>query len=256
MSTVSIFIKPLAVLLEALSSVPCALPTLARLVQRWVQFQGWRVTSLTVLFKTGLRQIATARYSFGFYGAKLCSVLNVIINAGFAVVNVVVCGQILSAVSDYTMTIAVGCVIVAVISYLVSVFGFAIIHTYEKYSWIMAFILSCVLLGQAAPHVSNVPALDTGLGLAGSFLSFLAINFSSASGWCSIAADYYCNYPAKTKFWKIFGLTLAGVTLPTSFITVVGACLGNAALSVAYGPYNDAYEAHGLGGLIREVYHP
>ena len=46
-----------------------------------------------------------------------------IINAGFAVVNVVVCGQMLSAVSDYTMTIAVGCVIVAVISYLVSVFG-------------------------------------------------------------------------------------------------------------------------------------
>jgi purine-cytosine permease-like protein len=162
----------------------------------------------------------------------------------------------LSAVSDYTLTITVGCVIVAVISYVVSVFGFAIIHTYEKYAWIIAFILVCVLLGQAAPHVSNVPALDTGLGLAGSFLSFLAINFSSASGWCSIAADYYCNYPAKTNFWKIFGLTLAGVTLPTTFVTVVGACLGNAALSVAYGPYNDAYEGHGLGGLIREVYHP
>ena len=48
--------------------------------------------------------------------------LNVIINAGFAVVNVVVCGQMLSAVSDYTMTIAVGCVIVAVISYLVSAY--------------------------------------------------------------------------------------------------------------------------------------
>src|SRR5271156_3898670 len=182
MSTVSIFIKPLAVLLEALSSVPCALPTLARLVQRWVQFQGWRVTSLTVLFKTGLRQIATARYSFGFYGAKLCSVLNVIINAGFAVVNVVVCGQILSAVSDYTMTIAVGCVIVAVISYLVSVFGFAIIHTYEKYSWIMSFILRCILVGQATPHITpNAPPFDSGLSLAGGILSFLTLNFAAAS---------------------------------------------------------------------------
>jgi purine-cytosine permease-like protein len=183
--------------------------------------------------------------------------LNVVICAGFAVVNVVVCGQLLSAVSDYTMTISVGCVIVAVISYTFSVFGFAFIHTFEKYSWILAFILICVLIGQAGPHVSSsVPALDTGLGLAGSFLSFLAINFSSASGWCSIAADYYCNYPAKTSPWKIFFLTLFGVLIPTTFVTVIGACLGNAALSVQYSPYSDAYNNHGLGGLIREVYHP
>jgi len=39
--------------------------------------------------KLGLRQIACSRYSFGFWGAKLCSVLNVIIGGGFAVVNYV-----------------------------------------------------------------------------------------------------------------------------------------------------------------------
>ena len=59
--------------------------------------------------KTGLRAIATSRYSFGFWGAKLCSVLNVVVGGGFAVVNVVITGQILSAVSDYTMSIAIGC---------------------------------------------------------------------------------------------------------------------------------------------------
>ena len=39
-------------------------------------------------------------------------------------------------------------------------------------------------------------------------------------------------------------------------MTIIGACLGNAALSVAYPPYADAYTNHGLGGLIREAYHP
>jgi len=39
--------------------------------------------------KLGLRQIACSRYSFGFWGAKLCSVLNVVIGGGFAVVNYV-----------------------------------------------------------------------------------------------------------------------------------------------------------------------
>ncbi|KIW80944.1 hypothetical protein AYO21_10712 [Fonsecaea monophora] len=208
--------------------------------------------------KTGLRQIATSRYSFGFWGAKLCSVLNVIVGGGFAVVNVVITGQMLSAVSDYSMTIAVGCVIVAIVSYVVSVFGFAIIHTFEKYSWIVSFILLCVLIGQAAPHVGpNAPGFPaSNLEIAGSWLSFMAICFSSSSGWCSIAADYYCNYPASTKTWKIFFLTLAGITIPTVFVTVIGSCIGNAAILNAYPPYSDAYENHGLGGLLREIYHP
>jgi len=208
--------------------------------------------------KLGLRAIATSRYSFGFWGAKLCSVLNVVIGGGFGVVNVVVVGQILSAVSDYHMTIAVGCVIIAVIGYVISVFGFALIHTYEKYSWIGTFILLCVLMGEVAPKVdASVPALDTGLGLAGSFLSFLSINFSSASGWCSIASDYYCNYPANTKSWKIFALTFFGISIPTIFATVIGACLGNAAIS---NPANTelaaVYDEHHLGGLLLEAYHP
>lgn len=207
--------------------------------------------------KTGLRQIATSRYSFGFWGAKLCSILNIVVGGGFAVVNIVTTGQILSAVSDYTMTISVGCVIVAIISYVVSIFGFRMIHTFEKYSWIVSFILICVLYGQAAPHIHpTAPGSDAGLVFSGQWLSFMAICFSSSSGWCSITSDYYCQYPAATKPWKVFLLTLFGVTLPTVFATIAGAAIGNAALTVAYPPYAEAYEDHGLGGLLRAVYHP
>lgn len=53
--------------------------------------------------KTGLRQIAVSRYSFGFWGAKLCSILNVIVSGGFGVVCVVITGQMLSAVSDFNI---------------------------------------------------------------------------------------------------------------------------------------------------------
>jgi purine-cytosine permease-like protein len=180
-----------------------------------------------------------------------------VIGGGFAVVNIVICGQMLAAVSDYTMTISVGCVIVGIISYAVSLFGFKVIHTYEKYAWIAGFILIAVLIGQAAPHVDpSAPGYDSGLSLAGSFLSFMAICFSSSSGWCSIAADYYCNYPAKTPAWKIFSLTVAGVTIPTVFVTVIGACIGNAAILAEYPPYATAYDNHGLGGVLREAYHP
>ncbi|KAK0756037.1 hypothetical protein N5P37_011410 [Trichoderma harzianum] len=209
--------------------------------------------------KLGMRQIATSRYSFGFWGAKLCSVLNIVVGGGFAVVNYVVVGQILSAVSGYTMSITVGIVIIAIISYVVSIFGFRLIHTFEKYSWIYTFILICVLIGQAAPHVkTDFPGEDgnSGLVYSGTFLTIVAINFSNASGWCSIAADYYCNFPASTPAWKTFFLTFWGIVIPTTFSVTIGCCLGNAAVTVAYPPYADAYTNHGLGGLISEIYHP
>jgi purine-cytosine permease-like protein len=78
------------------------------------------------------------------------------------------------------MTITVGIVIIAVLSYVISVFGFKLIHTFEKYSWIGTFILLLVLIGQAAPHVDpSIPGKDgsSGLAFAGTFLTILAINF-------------------------------------------------------------------------------
>lgn len=170
-----------------------------------------------------------------------------------------VVGQILSAVSDYKMTVSVGCVIIAVIGYVVSIFGFSIIHTYEKYSWIMSFILTLILVGEMGGKMdTSIPTYLSGIGLAGTWLSFYAICFSSASGWCSMASDYYCNYPASTPSWKIFVLTFFGITIPTSFVTIVGACLGNAAIT--NGEVNtvfaDAYDDHGIGGLLLEAYHP
>lgn len=81
--------------------------------------------------------------------------------------------------TDSYRTITVGIVIIAIASYLISVFGFKIIHTFEKFSWIYTFVLLIVLAAQAAPHTdaslpSNPPS---GLGYAGIFLSILAINF-------------------------------------------------------------------------------
>lgn len=222
----------------------------------------------------GMRSVATARYSFGFWvsvmfssliygaliflqGAKLCAILNVIVCGGFSIVNVVVVGQMLSAVLDYTMSITVGIVIVSVIGYVVSVFGFRVVQIFEKYSWIFTFILMLVLIGQAAPHVDpSLPSLESGLAFSGAWLSILAINFAGASGWSSMAADYYCNYPASTPRWLVFLYTWLGLTIGDGFSTIIGCCLGNAAVTATYPPYADAYENHGLGGLIAEAYHP
>lgn len=68
------------------------------------------------------------------------------------------------------------------------------------------------------------------------------------------ASDYYCNYPASTKSWKIFFLTIMGISIPTIFVTGIGACLGN--LSSANASYGTVYEDHGIGGLLLASFHP
>lgn len=99
--------------------------------------------------------------------------------------------------------------------------------------------------------MSNIPGFEVLLTVV-----VLIQSQANGSGWCSIASDYYCNYPADTKAWKVFALSFWGVVIPTTFSIVISACLGNAAVTAAYPPYADAYKNHGLGGLIREVYHP
>ncbi|KAI0998197.1 hypothetical protein K3495_g9996 [Podosphaera aphanis] len=217
--------------------------------------------------KLGLRAMATARYSFGFYGVKFCSLLNVIIGMGFATVNVVVVGQLLSAVTDYKMSIAVGCIIIGAVSYIVSLFGFKLIHSFEKYAWIGSFILFCILLGQTWSLADpSAPATVTGLAHTGAFLSYVALNFSCSSSWSTVISDYFCNYPASTAAWKMWLLPICGITFPTCFTFLVGAVLSNIIFQTStdinglvthvHPTFLHAYEEHGLGGILRIAYYP
>ena len=160
--------------------------------------------------------------------------------------------------SGYKISLVIGCIIIEIISYILSLFGFRLIHTFEKYSWIVAFILFITLYAQAAPYAQplTTPGFVSGLTLSGAWLLYMALQFSSASSWCSIAADYYCNYPSNTSRKKIFLLTWIGITLPTLFTTILGIVLGQAATLNAYPPYAEAYEDHGLGGLLYVAWRP
>lgn len=168
-------------------------------------------------------------------------------------------GQLLSAVSNYTLTLSLGIVIIGTTSFLISLFGYRLIQRFEQYSWIVTFILFIVLLLQVAPlvEVAATPKVDVeGLALTGSFLSILAITLSSAAGWAMIPGDYLVHYPADTNRWKIAALTWTGIVVSVIFSTAIGCLLGNAGITAAVPPYAEAYESHGLGGLLATVYHP
>lgn len=51
---------------------------------------------------------------------------------GYGLIDCVIGGQMLSAVSGGSMSIVVGIIIVALISLVVAVFGMALFHAYER----------------------------------------------------------------------------------------------------------------------------
>lgn len=205
---------------------------------------------------TGLRQIAIARYSLGIWGAKLCGILNIIVNIGYATVASIVGGQLLTAVSDGTVSLVVGIVIIVLISFAISFLGFAIIHRYERYAWIFAFILLCVLYGQAFKYFTPTPDLNlaTGLAYSGSGLSYFAVIFGVCCSWCPIAGDYYVHYPVDTSKRLVFGLTYLGLIIPTIFVTILGNYFGG--IIFAHDDLAGIYYEGGVGALILATMSP
>lgn len=74
-----------------------------------------------------------ARFSFGWWPTKICVLLNLVVLIGYSMIGAVISGQILSAVSpNSSLTVQVGIVITAVLTWLVTTCGIKIFHQYER----------------------------------------------------------------------------------------------------------------------------
>lgn len=71
----------------------------------------------------------------GYWPSKLTTVLNISVLVGYGTISCIIGGQILSAVSGERMTVIVGIVIVALITWIIPVFGMALFQGYERYAF-------------------------------------------------------------------------------------------------------------------------
>jgi purine-cytosine permease-like protein len=204
---------------------------------------------------TGLRQVAIARYSFGYYPSSIIALLNVIEQLGWASVNCITGGLALSAVSDGHVSIAVGVVIIACVSLLFSFIGLRGVLLYEKYAWILFFIIFMIIYGEAAHRADLSPPSTavTGLTRSGNVLSLISVVYGSSASWSSIVSDFYVHYPVDTAKTKIFLYTTLGITIPTCIGMLLGACISSA---LDTNPeWSAAYDG-GIGDILREIIYP
>jgi len=114
---------------------------------------------------------------------------NVLTCVGWSAVNVIVGAQLLNAVNQ-DMPGWAGIIVIAVATLIVTLFGYKIVHTYERFSWIPSFIIFLIILGVFASsgNFQNIP-MGVGKSEAGAALSFAASVFGFATGWqviCSL----------------------------------------------------------------------
>ena len=204
----------------------------------------------------GLRQIVLSRYYFGYYGVKLIAILSIISCEGWSVINVIAGGQLIHAV-NHNVPGDVACVILAACTFLITFFGYKMVHFVGSWAWIPCFIVSLIVLGEFAHSGKfiNLP-MRTGEAEAGSILGFAASVFGFATAWSSFAADYTVYQPVNVSRAKVFWWTYAGLILPLCFTEMLGLAIATATMDPIDTSFSDAYKEGKLGGLLEEVLVP
>ncbi|KAI1080819.1 permease for cytosine/purines, uracil, thiamine, allantoin-domain-containing protein [Whalleya microplaca] len=204
--------------------------------------------------KSGLRTLVIARYTMGYWPSKLCVLLNLVIEIGYGLIDCLVAGLILSAVNGAGLSVVVGIIITAIITWVVATFGIRWFHTFERYVWIPTVLILFILIGSAGPKFDpKTPSSSTGAALHGARVSYLFLCASGPLGWSPAAADFYSYYPVKTSRGMVVAMTAFGITSGKLLIEFLGIGLGsgltlNADWATAFG--------HSPGHLIAEGFAP
>ncbi|KAI1333547.1 purine-cytosine permease [Xylariaceae sp. FL0016] len=203
----------------------------------------------------GLRQMVLSRFWFGYYGVKLIAFFNILACLGWSAVNVIVGAQLLHAVNGDVPGWG-GILVIAFSTLLICTFGYRIVHSYERWSWIPCFIIFLIVIGTFA-RSGDFNALmppAKGPSEAGAVLSFAASVWGFATGWASYAADYTVYQPVDRSRKSVFAWTFGGLFIPLCFTELLGAAVATAMAADA--GYEEAYFDAGIGGLLANVLVP
>jgi NCS1 nucleoside transporter family len=172
--------------------------------------------------KLGLRQMTITRFAFGWVGGIIMALFNVAACIGWSTVNVIIGGQLVAAMTKGAIPEWVGILVIALLTTLISIYGYRYVHRYERWAWIPMAIIFAILVVVAVPHMKIIPTPALNAAEVAGFISFGGAIFGFATGWSSYAADYNVNQPENTSPWLVFWLTFLGVVVPCVVLETIG----------------------------------
>ncbi|CAN6627184.1 purine-cytosine permease Fcy2p [Trichomonascus vanleenenianus] len=200
----------------------------------------------------GLRQMVLSRYWYGFVGIRLISFLNCVCCIGWNAVNTMVSAQMLHTINGGVLPAWAGVIIIALITFFISFFGYKTVHVFEKYSWIptfIIFIITAVRMGKS--HAFTSLPMETGRAEAADVLSFGGAIFGFATGWSPYAADYTVYMRKDCNKLKTFFGVYAGLLFPCFFGMILGAACMTGILSDPV--FKNHYDQDSIGGLFYAI---
>lgn len=179
----------------------------------------------------------------------------IVICLGWASISAVVGAQLLHAVNSNIPGWA-GVLLMILLTFLVGLFGYRIVHAYERWAWLPCMAVLVIVLGVFAHsgRFGDLLPLSTGPAEASSVLSYSTAVYGYMAGWCSFAADYSVYQPSIRPARSIFVWSSAGLYTSTVFCELLGAAVATAIIGNEY--YLRAYSDSGIGGLLSAVLSP
>ncbi|KAJ3508559.1 hypothetical protein NLJ89_g5692 [Agrocybe chaxingu] len=202
--------------------------------------------------KLGMRQMVLARYTFGYYGAIVPCMLNLVVVVTFSMLNCILGGQTLASVTDGRLSWTVGIVIFTIISLIISFFGLKFLHWYEQVAWIPILITLIITVGIGGKHFSD-PPMPEPASVAG-VLGFAGVQAGLMIPWAAYSADYASYISPDVPSWKIFCASYGGLFLSVVPTQCIGAAVAAAAATVP--AWEERYAGGDIGGLLNAVLAP
>lgn len=194
--------------------------------------------------RLGLRQMVISRFSFGWVGAGMMALFNVAACIGWSVVNIIVGGQLIEVASKGVVPHQVGILGLAMLTTLISIYGYKYINLYQRYAWLPMIVAFFFLFFAAVPHMSILSTSALNMSIVASFFSFGGAVYGYAAGWSSFATDYNVKQPETASAQHIFWLTFLGVVIPAIVLEIFGMLLAT------------TYKGLGSMSLLRVVANP
>lgn len=163
------------------------------------------------------------RFFFGWWPAKLPTLLNIILMVGYCTIDGILGGQLLAAVSGDVLSVAVGVVVVNVACAAVVLLGMRPFQRYEHHAWLPQLLILAVLIGCAGPRFDvSIASVGPPATVAANRLSFLSMCLYVPNSWSAAASDFYVYYPESTSPIKVAALTIGGLWVSFSLVFMIG----------------------------------
>ncbi|KAF5351146.1 hypothetical protein D9756_008253 [Leucocoprinus leucothites] len=195
------------------------------------------------------------RFAWGYPAAIIPSILNVFSMQGFLILNCIVGGQTLAAVSPDRLNATLGIVIIGVISMAVTFCGYRVVHLYESITWFPNAVTFIVMLGVGGKHLNpaTMPTFPTPTPSA--VISFACFLASSVISWCTMTPDYGVYHNVKASTFRIFIYTYLGFFCASVSLHMLGAAFAITASGVP--SYAAGFDnGNDIGGLAAAILEP